>query len=388
MSKPSGELNLLESQRRDALGSTSSCCADLGSASTSEKFLVYGMPPGISRPLAHSGPLQQYQRLRQVQGRLLWALYSDPSTSVLCQDDMLWLLLLILPCLGDSLPLTPAPRSDAELMGIMGNHKAPSGRWPWQVSLWFYYPENKEWNTQCGGSLIHKEWVLTAAHCVKGVKPENVRVQVGQAQHSWSGDHLNVTEVIPHKDYNDEQGPEERLSPVKDLQEVEVPIVDTGDCSQTFQEIDKVIKEDMLCAGSVDKDSCQGDSGGPLVCKIGHSWVQEGVVSWGSWWQLDRGAQARNRADKQAALRLELETLQQVATMSKGSPSEVTQCSEGLLAHTDPCSVAPELQLHPSRRSACIHGGSSAPARFSSLRAAEDEDPVVSPDLTTQGSHF
>ncbi|XP_023611355.1 mastin-like [Myotis lucifugus] len=76
-------------------------------------------------------------------------------------------------------------------------------------------------------------------------------------------------------------GPEESLLP-KNLQEVEVPIVADEICRQQYLRINKVIQDDELCAGSKGRDSCRGDSGGPLVCKWRGTWVQVGVVSWGS----------------------------------------------------------------------------------------------------------
>lgn len=44
---------------------------------------------------------------------------------------------------------------------IVGGHDAAPGSWPWQVSL------NDDGGSYfCSGSLINKDWVLTAAHCV------------------------------------------------------------------------------------------------------------------------------------------------------------------------------------------------------------------------------
>lgn len=44
---------------------------------------------------------------------------------------------------------------------IVGGHATTIEEHPWQVSLQFFGSH------MCGGSIIGKKWVLTAAHCVE-----------------------------------------------------------------------------------------------------------------------------------------------------------------------------------------------------------------------------
>ena len=48
---------------------------------------------------------------------------------------------------------------------IVSGQDAQPGQWPWQVSLKVYKYNWASWVHICGGSLIHPQWVLTAAHC-------------------------------------------------------------------------------------------------------------------------------------------------------------------------------------------------------------------------------
>lgn len=94
---------------------------------------------------------------------------------------------------------------------IYGGRPAEQGAWPWQVSL--HSAENvgddqrsRVLSQFCGGTLIARQWVLTAAHCVEDFDgnvstPQEILIRSGDVA-LWEGDFRPISAVIPHPDYN------------------------------------------------------------------------------------------------------------------------------------------------------------------------------------------
>ncbi|XP_054154820.1 trypsin beta-like [Oppia nitens] len=208
---------------------------------------------------------------------------------------------------------------------IVGGRPAKLGEAPWQISLvskgWF------GWSHICGGSLVGKRSVVTAAHCVDGAQPTTLQVKYGGLDRTQLAVTQLVTEIVMHPDWDTsaidydyavltldgdiqtnadsvqtiqliDRAPvsgDDRAqltgwgntvggtssSPV-DLQYAEFRVVDRETCQQqwdsTYPEYGQKITERIVCAGAPASSGCHGDSGGPFVIDQ----KLAGIVSFGS----------------------------------------------------------------------------------------------------------
>jgi len=213
------------------------------------------------------------------------------------------------------------------------------GEYPWHVAILTNTGGSRQYI--CGGALIDCSHIVTAAHCVKSLYPEEIIVRIGDwdaaaktelykdASHEvsdifiherfYAGSLHNDIAILrlhhkihwssmPHvapiclpnpqrqalsgskcwvtgwgKDAFLQQGDYQAI-----LQEVDVNIVDPRTCENALQRAGLgnrfTMHHGWLCAGGEEgKDACSGDGGGPLVCGTEHEngATLAGLVSWG-----------------------------------------------------------------------------------------------------------
>ena len=129
-----------------------------------------------------------------------------PSTSAIVFRCLpVWALLAACaaPALADEHAGRAASRAASkEYTRIVGGVEAEPAAWPWQVAL--IEPRGSGFSQFCGGSVVASRWVLTAAHCVDGVHPDDVQVLVGARDLDEGGRRIDVEAIRMHRDYRDD----------------------------------------------------------------------------------------------------------------------------------------------------------------------------------------
>jgi trypsin len=205
------------------------------------------------------------------------------------------------------------------LSKIYGGSPATRDSWPYMATL---QGDNGHF---CGGTLIARDVILTAAHC-GGIFST---YSAGLGGKDFNNDHdfevLAVTMELPHPNYNGEnaipdndfmllflEGPStaENVMTVKlnsyasvptvgqdvwatgwgdtdqDLMQIEVQVVSNEACEasgayigESYLAFYDLITDNMLCAKDDGQDVCLGDDGGPLVINGYDGDIQVGVIS-------------------------------------------------------------------------------------------------------------
>ncbi|MBP2323864.1 secreted trypsin-like serine protease [Kibdelosporangium banguiense] len=222
--------------------------------------------------------------------------------------------LLAVVCLVAGLTAAAVPAS-ADVR-IVGGTRASTSTYPFVV-----YLATKDGFQFCGGTLASVDKVVTAAHCAKGQRPEEVFVVAGRddKKSTTEGISVPVKSIWIHPKYTDaligydvavlnlakritKYAPLPIASSADDqayaegveatilgwgrtssggpssqyLLEAKVPIVGDEECKKSFS---KYNNDWMVCAGYPQGgiDGCQGDSGGPMIA-YGRL---IGISSWG-----------------------------------------------------------------------------------------------------------
>ncbi|KAM9843848.1 polyserase-2 [Aulostomus maculatus] len=308
---------------------------------------------------------------------------------------------------------------------IVGGQPAPNGSWPWQASL-------QDFGSHfCGGSLINREWVMTAAHCFQSPSTNGLVVSLGrQTQEGFNPNEVSrgVSQIINHPQYNPETFDNDisllKLSlPVEfndyirpvclaasestfftgtdawitgwgtigsgvplpspgELMEVEVPVVGNRQCNCDYGV--GSITSNMICAGLREggKDSCQGDSGGPMVVKSENVWVQCGIVSFGEGCALPERPGVYTRVSKYQSW-----INSQISTSQPGFVSHTSTGTNGDLSVTCPGLPPPQTTVPPTDKPAVC---GQAPMNSRILSSSSVENAGVWPwlaSLQKNGQH-
>ncbi|KAM3877801.1 elastase-1-like [Diretmus argenteus] len=221
--------------------------------------------------------------------------------------------------------LEPQPRylEDAVQERVVGGEVAKPNSWPWQISLQF--KSGSRYHHTCGGTLIKRGWVMTAAHCVD--RSRTWRVVLGEHDlnsNSGTEQFVSVSRVHIHPKWNSNRviagwdiallrlsteatlnsnvqlgslPPSGQILPHNNpcyitgwgrtstggslsaqLKQAYLPLVDHKTCTSPSW-WGSSIKTTMVCGGGAAESGCNGDSGGPLNCQVNGKYYVHGIAS-------------------------------------------------------------------------------------------------------------
>lgn len=237
-------------------------------------------------------------------------------------------------------PHAPACGQKPYELFIAGGEESRQHEWPWMAAVFRRHNSPKPITYICGGSLINRRYILTAAHCFIHnyviLPASTFTVRLG-AHYLDSGEDYTVANLVLHHNhsgsdfFNDialvrlasEVFFTDKIAPIclptremsyktfvdrmatvagwgstafyrtsdsRVLQHVSVPVLSNEECSSAYSRVRGAAflargTDHIVCAGLREggKDACLGDSGGPLMLKgdDDDSWTVIGIVSLG-----------------------------------------------------------------------------------------------------------
>ena len=269
--------------------------------------------------------------------------YADEPGTRHAGRYLLALILATLVALGAAVPVFAVEEPAGEDGGVVqpqvvGGEPVPDGKYKFVTAIRDITRGNTVYQQQfCGGTLIDRNSVLTAAHCLESVTAPQLRVSVGitNLKEPRQGQSRSVVAITRHPRYTtsalsfrydaavltlnrriknipaakipattsngfedpgdeatiagwgntEKQGPggQQPDSYPSRMQEARVPIVSDATAESAYG-ADDYEPRLMLAAGEEGRDTCQGDSGGPIFVKEADTGrvSQIGITSFGT----------------------------------------------------------------------------------------------------------
>eukprot|EP00057_Strongylocentrotus_purpuratus_P002730 XP_003725114.2 PREDICTED: atrial natriuretic peptide-converting enzyme [Strongylocentrotus purpuratus] len=211
---------------------------------------------------------------------------------------------------------------------MLAGRETSAAEYPWQIYL---ASQNDTESVSCGGAIVNRQWIITAAHCISTFQIGRMVVITGVSNRFEFGEHgqlVHIADVYEHPDFyfsgyyllydvalvklrepltmtdyvrpiclpdsGFELGPGTYLTSTGFgetgagtistlLMETRLPVIPSEVCvrwtKHTLEDVSKVI-----CVGYETgvQGPCYGDSGGPLVVEKDGSWYIVGIVSGGA----------------------------------------------------------------------------------------------------------